>query len=141
MKAPNDEPPRWEFLRDVAVFQVKLALDWLRDLLLSPISLVAALAGLLFRSDRPSRYFYDVIHLGRRTERWINLFGAGDRVPPSEAVQERASTRNIDAVIEPLEKRLAAEVERGGATATAKRAVDRALDAVKREPRGHKRSR
>ena len=34
-----DAEPRWTLLRDVFVFQVKLAVDAARDVLLSPISL------------------------------------------------------------------------------------------------------
>jgi hypothetical protein len=121
-------------LRDVTVFQAKLALDGLRDLLLSPISLVAALLDLLRGDDRPNDYFYELMHLGRRSDAWIRLFAAGDRVPPPEDSTQAREDLHVDAVFDRLEGRLVKQYERGGATASAKRVVDRALDSVQRRP-------
>ena len=42
---------------------------------LIPISIVAALIGLLRGGDDCDAEFRRVIKLGRRSERWINLFG------------------------------------------------------------------
>ena len=67
--------PRTELVRDAAVLQLKLLVDGLRDALLIPISLVAALLGLLRGGPDCDREFRRVIKLGRRSERWINLFG------------------------------------------------------------------
>lgn len=44
----KDNPPtRGQLLRQILVFQFKLAMDGIRDVLLSPISVIAALAGIL----------------------------------------------------------------------------------------------
>jgi hypothetical protein len=43
---PASSDERWKFLRDVAVFQLKMFLDNLRDLVLMPVSLGAALLDL-----------------------------------------------------------------------------------------------
>jgi hypothetical protein len=67
--------PRAELVRDAATFQIKLLADGLRDALLIPLSLVAALLGLLRGGEDCDREFGRVIKLGRRSERWINLFG------------------------------------------------------------------
>ncbi|MFT7385132.1 MAG: hypothetical protein ACI90G_002722, partial [Urechidicola sp.] len=48
--------PYWRLLRDVVVFQGKLALDGLRDLLLSPLSIILALAGAVLSPTDPHRY-------------------------------------------------------------------------------------
>lgn len=81
--------PRFPVLRDVIVFQAKLVVDGLRDLLLSPVSIVAALIDLLVPGDDGGKRFYGVVRFGRRTEQWINLFGAADprdpAKPPSRA--------------------------------------------------------
>lgn len=69
------ENSRLQLLWDVLLFQFKLVADGLRDLFLSPISLISALIGLLVGGDEPDRYFRRVLHLGRRSEIWINLFG------------------------------------------------------------------
>jgi hypothetical protein len=69
------ENPRIELLRNAATLQIKLVVDGLRDAILIPISLVAALVGLLRGGEDCSREFERVLKLGRRSERWINLFG------------------------------------------------------------------
>ena len=61
---------------EVLVFQLKLAADGLRDVLLVPVSIVAGVLGLLIGGDRPDRYFRSLLGFGRQTERWINLFGS-----------------------------------------------------------------
>ena len=71
----KDNPKtRGQLLRQILVFQFKLAMDGLRDLLLSPISIVAALAGILTNHPDPSRYFNRLLELGHRSDQWINLF-------------------------------------------------------------------
>ena len=72
---PQQHGSRWQLIRDLAVFQFKLLADGLRDLIMSPVSLIAGLSGLLFFHDNPSKPFHDVLALGKRSERWINLFG------------------------------------------------------------------
>jgi len=57
------------------VLQIKLIADGFRDAILIPVSLFAALVGVLRGGDEADREFRRVIKLGRRSERWINLFG------------------------------------------------------------------
>ena len=45
--APTGAPTRWQLIRDLAVFQLKLVIDALRDVVLSPISLVGAVVDLV----------------------------------------------------------------------------------------------
>ena len=128
---PEIVPSRWTLIRDVAVFQLKLVLDGLRDALLLPISLFVALLDVLGVGPRAGRQFYALLEWGRRTEYWINLFGATDHV--------RALTSSprpgVDALVDRLERLAVQEYERGGITASTKDAVDRALDQLtKRGP-------
>ena len=128
---PEIVPSRWTLIRDVAVFQLKLVLDGLRDALLLPISLFVALLDVLGVGPRAGRQFYGLLEWGRRTEYWINLFGATDHV--------RALTSSprpgVDALVDRLERLAVQEYERGGITASTKDAVDRALDQLtKRGP-------
>lgn len=88
---------RFPVLRDVIVFQAKLFVDGLRDLLLSPLSVMAALVDLLVPGDDGGKRFYSVVRFGRKTERWINLFGAADRQTPESAPQ------GVDALLTELE--------------------------------------
>ena len=114
---------RWELMRDVLKFQVKLVIDGLRDLLMSPISLLAAVAGLLLEPKHPGRYFQRILDFGRGTEEWINLF---DRIAPA------SDDSGIDEMFGHLEARLIEQCQRGGLTANAKRAVDGSLDRLHR---------
>jgi len=62
-------------IREAAVLQIKLLADGFRDAALIPISLVAALIGVIRGGDEADREYRQVIKLGRRSERWIDLFG------------------------------------------------------------------
>ncbi len=127
--ASADAPTRWELIRDLAVFQLKLVIDALRDVVLSPISLGAAVVDLVRGGERPGHYFYRVLLTGRRSEAWINLFGEADRVAlrPTDA-----ESTSLDALVERMEELLVEQVDRGGVTASAKLAIDRSLDAISR---------
>jgi hypothetical protein len=123
MDADDTDPPappgRWHLARDVIAFQFKLMMDGLRDLLLSPISILAALAGLLTDGDNPGRYFYRLMHFGRDTDRWINLFGAHDDGAGADDVVRRA------------ENALRAEYEKGGVVRQLKEGADNVIDSVR----------
>jgi hypothetical protein len=67
--------PRLELIRSTAVLQIKLLIDGIRDAILIPVSLVAALIGVFRGGEDCDREFRRVIKVGRRSERWINLFG------------------------------------------------------------------
>ena len=67
--------PRVKLIRESAVLQIKLLADGFRDAILIPVSLIATLIGLFRGGDEPDREYRRVIKLGRRSERWINLFG------------------------------------------------------------------
>ena len=123
---PEIVPSRWTLMRDVAVFQLKLLLDGLRDALLLPISLFVALLDLLGVGRRAGRQFYALLEWGRRTEYWINLFGATDHVRALAS----SPRPGVDTLVDRLERLVVHEYERGGITASTKDAVDRALDSL-----------
>lgn len=112
---------RWELIRDVASLQLKLLADGLRDFLLSPVSVLAGLAGLVFRPSDPAHYFRRVMALGLASERWINLFGRYSR---------RGSEASIDQLLARVEAEVSARHARGGLTAQTRAAIDRSLDFV-----------
>jgi len=104
--AASDDAPsstgssRVQLLWDVIVFQFKLAADGLRDLFLSPLSIISALFGMVAGGDQPDRYFRSVLRFGRRSEVWINLFG------------HRKHAGTSDEFIAPLKDKVMAEAER-----------------------------
>lgn len=123
----NDPNARWRFLRDVAVFQFKLALDNLRDFALMPVSLIAALVDLVLKGEREGDRFYKVLEWGLHSERIIDLYSV------IEKGEGPGHEYTVDAVIARLENVIVREYEKGGTTASVKTAVDRALDQIQRE--------
>lgn len=124
-------PSRWELIRDVVVFQGKLAVDGLRDLIWAPISVGLAIMDLLGIGKNAGLHFYNFVYFGRKTEDFINLFSAADH-PVSRALVER-SPEGLDALVNRLERTVRQEYDRGGITASAKHAVDRALDNLQKK--------
>lgn len=113
---------RWTLMRDVLVFQLKLIMDGLRDIAMSPISLGAAIAGIFMDREEPGRLFYQSLRFGRRTERWINLFGAASRLKGVQQVD------GVDGYFQIVEQKLKEGYEKGGVTKNARDAIDKALD-------------
>lgn len=68
-------------LRDLVIFQVKLFLDGVKDLVLMPLALGAFLLDILPQSSaRTGRNFYAVMRAGERFDLWLNLYDASKRV-------------------------------------------------------------
>lgn len=114
-------------IRDLVVFQFKLFVDGIRDLLLVPVSLVVGVISLLKGGERPGTEFYDLLKFGRHTDHAINLFGAADRVHDPA---DDESVPDIDDLVSKVEDYVVDEYRRGGITAQAKERLDRALDAA-----------
>lgn len=121
---------RWDFLRDVAVLQLKLIVDGLRDLILVPASLVVALVSLARGGDETGREFYELLQYGKRSEEWIDLFGAlrnrGLETRPEKNLE------SIDEIADRIEAFIVHEYNKGGVTHKAKQRLDRALDALQK---------
>jgi hypothetical protein len=117
---------RWRFLRDVAVFQLKLFLDNLRDFALVPVSLVAALIDLIYKGEREGALFYKVLRWGAHSEEVIDVYSAIDQHAPDSVKVNPAYT--VDAVIARLESVVVREYQKGGTAASIKAAMDRAID-------------
>ncbi len=123
-------------IRDVAIFQVKLVADGILDLLFVPISLGAAVVSLLKGGARPGTEFYDVLRLGRQSERWINLFGAASNVHGPASDDDRFPGEDIDKLVSRIESFVVDEYRSGGVTAQAKEKLDRALAAFRSRKSG-----
>lgn len=119
-------------IRDVAVLQVKLIVDGLRDFILVPVSLVSGLISLFRMGDPAGTEFYQLLRLGRKSERWINLFGAFSNAPPEVVEEAHFGNSDMDEIIGRMETYVIDEYRRGGVTAQAKEQFDKALTAVRR---------
>ena len=131
LSAPSGSGERWRFLRDVAVFQLKLFLDNVRDFALLPISLGAALIDLVYRGEREGTLFYKVLRWGAHSEEVIDVYSAIQNHPPDSFKMNPAY--RVDAVIARLEGVVVRECEKGGTAASIKAALDRAIDQLHRE--------
>lgn len=116
------------FVRDVIVFQIKMLLDNLRDLVLMPVALGAALIDLLLRGEREGTLFYKVLRWGWHSEKVIDVYSAIEDHPPGDFEIGRNYT--VDGVIARLENVVTREVEKGGTAASIKSAMDRAIDQI-----------
>jgi len=130
----NPGPDRWTLIRDAAVLQFKLTVDGLRDLILVPVSMVAAIASLVSGKDgKPGPHFYQLLAAGKRSERWINLFGAYQNAPEEVIAENQFDDASIDDIVHRMENFVVDEYKRGGVTAQAKARIDKALNAMQRK--------
>ena len=130
----NPGPDRWTLIRDAAVLQFKLTVDGLRDLILVPVSMVAAIASLVSGKDgEPGPHFYQLLAAGKRSERWINLFGAYQNAPEEVIAENQFDDASIDDIVHRMENFVVDEYKRGGVTAQAKARIDKALNAMQRK--------
>ena len=134
-ETPGDYPDRWTLIRDLFVFQAKLLVDGLRDLLLVPAALVAGIWSLVSSDNgRPGPQFYRLISLGKESETWIDLFKAYENAPQELRREHEFAVKNLDELVGRFESFVVDEYERGGVTAQAKERIDKALDAIQRRP-------
>jgi len=127
----------WTLIRDIAVLQVKLLVDGLRDLILVPASLVAGIISLGKTKDGvPGTEFYTLVGVGKQSERWINLFGAYKNAPPEVIEQRHFGDADIDDIVSRVESFVVDEYKRGGVTAQARDRMNKAMDAMRRRKEG-----
>ena len=132
-EAQDDVSGRWTLIRDVAVLQVKLIVDGLRDLILVPLSLVAGIVSLVSgEKGVPGTQFYRLLAVGKQSERWINLFGALENAPPEVARPAEFSSTDIDDIVSKVEAFVVDEYKRGGVTAQARDSVQQAMQKMRR---------
>lgn len=101
--------------RDFVVFQVKLALDGIKDAVLISLSIVAVVIDMIAGGGRRPRRLYAVIRLCSRFDRWLRLHSAkgfaetGERLWPhlpgsgAEDEERRILGSDADTLIERVE--------------------------------------
>ncbi|MGB5630582.1 MAG: hypothetical protein WBM57_14535 [Woeseiaceae bacterium] len=130
---PVGLPDRWTLIRDVAVLQVKLVVDGLRDLILVPLSLIAGIVSLVSGEQGvPGTHFYRLLAVGKQSERWINLFAALANAPPDLEQPTPFPQADMDEIVGKIEAFVVREEKRGGMTAQARQRLERALDALQK---------
>ncbi len=119
------ESPRARLVREAAVLQIKLLADGVRDAILIPLSLLAALIGLIEGGKDCDLKFRRVVKLGRRSERWINLFG--DQ-PPLGASHPAGS---MDSILNQVESIVLDQYRKGRTAEETRAAVKEAMNSEK----------
>lgn len=114
--------PRIRLIRESATLQLKLLIDGFRDALLIPVSLVATLIGLLRGGDECDREFQQVLKQGRRSERWINLFGH------QRPLGFGNTAGSMDRVLEQVEAIVVDQYKKGKSAVDARDAVRKVID-------------
>jgi hypothetical protein len=132
----NDErspmPDRKTLVRDVLVLQLKLVVDGFRDLILVPISLAFGIVSLVKMGGGGGMEFYELLRKGRHSERWINLFGAAERVYGPAIDDEAFPVEDIDELVDRVESFVVDEYAKGGVTRQVKDQLDKSLDSLHR---------
>jgi hypothetical protein len=113
---------RVDLVRDTAIFQLKLLADGARDALLIPVSLIAALIGLVRGGEDAGREFERVIKMGRRSERWINLFGHQKPLGRSHPAG------SLDTLLEQVEGVVVEQYRKGRTAEEARTAIEKVLE-------------
>lgn len=119
--------PRAQLARKAAILQLKLLADGFRDAILIPVSLIAAVIGLVRGGNDAEREFLQVIKLGRRSERWINLFGHHRPIVRTHVAG------SLDSLVEKVEEVVREQVRKGTADSEAKAAIVKALEDLQRK--------
>lgn len=88
----------WRSFRHLVVFQIKLALDALRDLALSPLSIVAFVLDALRHPAFEDSLYFKLMALGRRSDRVINLF---DEHSETESYTVDEALSGFEAAVKP----------------------------------------
>jgi len=122
---PPEEHARWRFLRDVAVFEFKLALNNLHNFVQIPVTLGVAAFDLIFKGKAEGERFYHLVELGRTIDDSIGIYSIIDH--RQRSLNDRYT---VDAVLKRIEDVIVREYEKGGTAASVKAAVDRAIDGM-----------
>jgi hypothetical protein len=113
--------PRFELFRETAILQLKLLADGFRDASLIPISLIAGLVGFVRGGEDCDRAFRQVLKLGRRSERWINLFGHQQPL----GIEHPAGS--MDKILEQVEAVVIEQYQKGKTSTEVREAVRKSM--------------
>jgi len=122
---PHNADARWKFIRDVGVFELKLAINNFHNFIQIPITFAVAVFDLLFtaREKPEGSRFYKLVEYGRTIDDAIDIYSiVSDRERPMN------TEYTVDALIAKLEGVIVKEYEKGGTAANIKAALDRTID-------------
>jgi hypothetical protein len=92
---------RWKLARDLGVFELKLAVDGVKDLVLAPLALAAVVADMVMPAESRGVFLRAVIRIGERFEKWLNLYGLKRR----DSTQTILDDGGSDVIVDYLESK------------------------------------
>lgn len=100
-------------IRDLLIFQLKLFMDGVKDIVLSPLAILAVLWDLVpSRGGYRGRTFYQVLKIGERYDLWLNLYTpAREARVQGEGLLE-AGVHSADSLVGKLEEMARQEAAR-----------------------------
>lgn len=98
------EAERSVTVRDFLIFQLKLVLDGLKDLLVFNLSIGAVVLDLLSGRGKRPRLFYSVLRASERFDLWLNLHGPADGAGDTDDGLFGASAAGSDTLLGALEQ-------------------------------------
>jgi hypothetical protein len=106
-------------IRDFLIFQLKLVVDGVKDLLVFHLSIGAILLDIISGRGRRPRLFYSVLRMSEKFDLWINLHGVVERLEEDDGDDGLfgASEAGSDSLLGQIE-----QLVRGGDTPRAGRA-------------------
>jgi hypothetical protein len=130
--AETNADRRWKFIRDVGVFELKLALNNLHNFFQIPLTLAVAVFDLVAGGKTEGERFYKLVEMGRTIDDSIDIYSIVEH-------RERSLNKDytVDAVVGKLEDVILREYEKGGTAASVKAAVDRAIDGMQAKTGAH----
>ncbi len=118
---------RLQLLINLGIFQLKLLMDGIRDILLVPIALGCGLFGIVFGGNHPDRWFNQLLDYGRRSDRFINLFNQHDN-------NDVDSQPTSDAMLAPYREKLVSQAHNSPLATKANALVDQITDKPQNKP-------
>ena len=100
-------------VRDLIIFQIKLALDGIGDLVLAPVSLLAFVLDLITR-NRERRLFYAVLQAGERWDQWLSLYKPAKEARGTSEGLLGASKIGADTFLGKVEEVVTSQARRAG---------------------------
>lgn len=125
--------PRLSLIRDMLIFQIKLAIDAIRDFFLSPVSIICGLVDILLGKPLSKSYFHKLMDFGHQSDSWLNLFGNHKNSPENLKDLKNQKVKpemNVDQLFSQVESLLKDQHGKGGLTAAAKSNIDRYLNKI-----------
>jgi hypothetical protein len=98
------ELPKHVLIRDLVILQLKLWLDGIKDIVLSPLSIGAGVLDVLTGPSSDGHRLYKVMRWGERFDLWLNLYDASGRAERSGEGLFGASRAGEETLLGRLEK-------------------------------------